>query len=288
VVMNGGSYAEVSSLLALGLGDRIVANAQELLLSDRPELAEQAADLPTGDIDLGELSDIPREAMLGLQPDFVLSTWGGGFQSENGFATREELEQAGANTYVPEASCAGDGDVDDEQTVENSYALLRDLGRIFDVGDRAEELIADSERRIAAVEEAVAGREPKRVMFMIPGMDMGGDFSTVGARGGIWTDIIERAGGVNVFAEANEEDVFANPSREQVAAADVDALVVKTWQHDEWDAAGTDAERLLTQFPEWPASQDQSYVALAESIYLGPSNALAVEKIAQLLHPEAF
>jgi iron complex transport system substrate-binding protein len=288
VVMNGGSYAEVSSLLALGVGDRVVANAQELLLSDRPELAEQAAELPTGDVDLGEMGDIPREAMLGLRPDFVLSTWGGGFSAENGFATRDELRQAGANTYVPEAYCAGDGSIDDDQTVEDSYELLRDLGRIFDVGDRAEELIADAEQRIAAVEQAVAGREPKRVLFMIPGMDMGGEFSSVGAGGGVWTDIIERAGGDNVFAEDGGGEVFANPGREQMAAADVEGLVTKTWQHDEWAGARATANDLLDRFPEWPASEEQRYVVLAESIYLGPSNALAVEEIARMLHPEAF
>jgi iron complex transport system substrate-binding protein len=111
-----------------------------------------------GDMGMG---DIPRETMLGLRPDFVLSTWGGGFASENGFATREELRQAGATTYVPEVTCAGDGAPGHEETVEDSYALLSDLGRIFDVGDHAEELIV----RITYAPNPLAGRTAAAISF---------------------------------------------------------------------------------------------------------------------------
>lgn len=93
VVMNGASVAEVSTLLALGLKDRIVANQQSYGMSEVPGRAAAIKRLPTGNVQVNEAYDIPREAMLGLRPDLVLSVTTYGFDQQNGFATREQLKQ---------------------------------------------------------------------------------------------------------------------------------------------------------------------------------------------------
>jgi len=283
VVMNGGSVAEVSALLELGLGDRIVANAQSYGDSEVPGRVDAIAALPTGGIELNEMMDIPREAMIGLRPDFVVSTYDGGFRAEAGFATREDLARIGANTYAPASACGEVGTVSNEPSIEDSYAMLRDFGKIFGVEERAEEIVAESKRRIAAVAEKVAGEPARKAMLIIPGMAMGGEFSSVGGNG-IWNDIMARAGAVNVFAEATD-DLFASLSKEQVARADVEALIVVNYQSPDPDA---DATALLDQFPQWDAARDDRYVVLSDSVYLGPSNHLAVEAIARTVHPEAF
>ncbi len=59
VVMNGASVAEVSTLLALGLQDKIVANQQSYGMSEVPGRAEAIKKLPTGDVKLNEAYDIP-------------------------------------------------------------------------------------------------------------------------------------------------------------------------------------------------------------------------------------
>ena len=105
VVMNGASVAEVSTLLALGLQDKIVANQQGYGMSEVAGRAAAIKALPTGDIKLNEAYDIPREAMFGLRPDLVLSITTYGFDQKNGFATREQLKQVGAGSYVsPQAA----------------------------------------------------------------------------------------------------------------------------------------------------------------------------------------
>ncbi len=279
VVMNGGSVAEVSSLVALGLDDRIVANAQSYGASEVDGRAERIAKLPTGDIELNEMMDIPREAMIGLRPDFVISTYDGGFRADAGFATREDLRAVGANSYAPETSCGEVGTVAHRPSIEDSYALLRDLGTIFGVRDRADTLIAASKRRVAAVSSAVAGEPARNVLLVIPGMSMGGDIGSIGGNG-IWNDIFSKAGARNVFGDAT--DMFATPSREQLAAADVDALVVVNYMSKD---PGADARAVLAAFPQWDAARDGRYVVLSDSIYLGPSNELAVEKIAATVHP---
>ncbi|MEU1402847.1 ABC transporter substrate-binding protein [Streptomyces sp. NPDC005728] len=281
VVMNGASVAEVSTLLALGLGDKIVANEQSYGMSEVPDRAKAIKALPTGNIKLNDAYDIPREAMLGLRPDLVLSTTSYGFDEKNGFATRDQLQQVAANTYVSPQGCKQDTS---KMTVADSYTLLRDMGKIFNVSDRAEKLITASEKHIAEVAAKVKGNKAPKVMVLFSNMSMGGnDFSSVVAQG-IYNDILTEAGGSNAFASASKTS-FADLSKEKVAATDVDALVVIGY-NDPNPAAY--AKKLLKEFPQWPAAKQNKYVVLSDSMYLGPSNDLAVEKIAKMLHPDAF
>ncbi|WP_256641263.1 ABC transporter substrate-binding protein [Streptomyces murinus] len=281
VVMNGASVAEVSTLLALGLGDRIVANEQSYGMSEVPGRAAAIKKLPTGDVKLNDAYDIPREAMLGLRPDLVLSTTSYGFDQKNGFATRGQLKDVDANTYVSPRGCDQNPS---GMTIADSYRLLRDMGKVFAVSDRAEKLIAASEKNIAAVTAKVKGEKKPKVMVLFSNMSMGGnDFSSVVAKG-IYNDILARAGGSNAFESASRTS-FADLSKEKVAATDVDALVVIGY-NDPNPAAY--ARKLLKEFPQWPAAKNDTYVTLSDSMYLGPSNDVAVRKIAGMLHPNAF
>ncbi|MFB6849661.1 ABC transporter substrate-binding protein [Streptomyces sp. NPDC056373] len=281
VVMNGASVAEVSTLLALGLGDRIVANQQSYGASEVPGRAAAIKKLPTGDVKLNEAYDIPREAMLGLRPDLVLSVTTYGFDQKNGFATRDQLKQVGAASYVSPQGCDDDPS---KMTIADSYRLLRDMGRIFNVSDKAEKLIAASEKNIAAVSDKVKGKKKPKVMVLFSNMTMGSnDFSSIFSRG-IVNDILAKAGASNAF-ESAATTTFADLSKEKVAATDVDAVVVIAY-NDPNPAAY--ARKLLKEFPQWPAAKNNTYVTVSDSMYLGPSNDLAVQKIAEKLHPDAF
>ncbi|MDX3386997.1 ABC transporter substrate-binding protein [Streptomyces niveiscabiei] len=281
VVMNGASVAEVSTLLALGLGDRIVANQQSYGASEVPGRAAEIKALPTGNVKPNDAYDIPRESMLALRPDLVLSVTSYGFEEKNGFATREQLRTVGANSYVSPAGCDQDPS---KMTVADSYRLLRDMGKIFGVPDRAERLVAASQKRIAAVTARTGAAKKPNVMVLFSNMSMGtNDFSSVVSRG-IFNDILAKAGAANAFADA-ATTTFADLSKEKAAATSVDALVVIAY-NDPNPAAY--AEKLLKEFPQWPAARSKTYVTLSDSMYLGPSNDLAVEKIARTLHPDAF
>ncbi|MCX4405390.1 MULTISPECIES: ABC transporter substrate-binding protein [unclassified Streptomyces] len=281
VVMNGASVAEVSTLLSLGLQDKIVANQQSYGMSEVAGRAAAIKKLPNGNVKLNDAYDVPREAMLGLRPDLVLSTTSYGFDEKNGFATRDQLKQVGAGTYVSPQGCDQDTS---KMTIADSYTLLRDMGKVFNVSDKAEKLIAASEKNIAAVSAKVKGEKTPKVMVLFSNMSMGGnDFSSVVAKG-IYNDILAKAGGSNAFEKASKTS-FADLSKEKVAATDVDALVVIGY-NDPNPAAY--ARKLLKEFPQWPAAKNNTYVTLSDSMYLGPSNDLAVEKIAKTLHPDAF
>lgn len=169
-------------------------------------------------------------------------------------------------------------------TIADSYQLLRDMGKVFNVSDKAEKLIATSEKSIAAVSAKVKGEKQPKVMVLFSNMSMGGnDFSSVVAKG-IYNDILAKAGSSNAFENASKTS-FADLSKEKVAATDVDALVVIAY-NDPNPAAY--AKKLLKEFPQWPAAKNNTYVTLSDSMYLGPSNDLAVQKVAKMLHPDAF
>ncbi|EWM19073.1 ABC transporter substrate-binding protein [Kutzneria sp. 744] len=282
VVMNGGSVAEVSSLLALGLGNRVVANAQNYGASDVPGRADAIKALPTGGIKLNDQQDIPREAMLSLRPDFVISTYEGGFSSDNGFATRDDLAKVGANTYVPEHACGATGMVAGNPTIQNSYDLLGDLGKIFDVPGKADQVIAASRQKATAAADKVRGKPARNVMLVFPGMGAD-DFSSIAAAG-MWNDILAKAGATNPFNDPAGAE-FATVSKEKLATAPIDALIVVNYMNPDPDGS---AKKILAQFPQWDATKNNRFLVLSDSIYLGPSNDVAVDKIARLVHPDAF
>ncbi|MEU0569110.1 ABC transporter substrate-binding protein [Nonomuraea sp. NPDC005983] len=283
VLMSGGAVGQVSALIALGVEGRIVANAQSYGASDVPGRAEAIERLPKVKINKGSY-DISRESMLSLRPDFVIGTTGFDFDAQNGYATRQELLGIGANTWLPDSTCGGPGTIKGTQTIDDSYEMLRELGRVYGVSGRAEELIARSRERIEQIAAKVKDGPRPKVMYVIPGMEMGAaEFSSIGANG-MWNDIFAKAGGVNAFAGVTDA-VFANLSKEQVARTDVDAVVLINWRNPDPDG---EARKLFAQFPHWRAARDNRYVVLSDSAYLGPDNAIAVERIAKMLHPEKF
>lgn len=277
VLMSGGAVGQVSALLALGLDKHVAGNAQSYGASDVPGRQEAIDRLPKVKIQQGGF-DIPRETMLSLRPDFVIGTTSYDFDPQNGYATREELKAVGANSWLPDSTCGKTGTINGTQTIEDSYAMLRDFGKIYGVGAKAEQLVAESKRRIAAIADKVRDAPKPKVMYIIPGMNMGSaEFSSIGGNG-IWNDIFAKAGAVNAF---HGQEVFLNLSKEQVAKTDVDAVVIVNWRNPDPDA---EARKLFAEFPQW----GKKYVVLTDSAYLGPDNAVAVERIARMLHPDRF
>ncbi|MCK1817326.1 ABC transporter substrate-binding protein [Streptomyces sp. XM4011] len=290
LLLNGTSVAEVESLIALGVEDRILANGQSYGVSDDPGMVERIAALPTGDLSLNENFEVPREQVLALQPDLVISTWAGGFDAATGSATRDQLAAAGINSLVTPVNCAyGDPAArpedqrrHDAQSVESSFELLYTLGEIFDVSDRATGQVERARAELAETAEAVAGREPVSVLAVYPGMAMMNNNGLPAVfAGGISDDIVARAGAVNAFAGSTGPEL-ADINAEALATADVDVLVIGLFTADE-DAEAY-ARDLFERFPAWEASRTGTYTTVSDSFSLGPLNALAVARIADAAH----
>nr|WP_202886736.1 ABC transporter substrate-binding protein [Kribbella sandramycini] len=187
---------------ALGISDRLVGTAyldSEVLpeYADAQSKAKYYKNLPS------------REELLAANPDFVLSGFndvfsaGGG--SDESFGSRKSLSELGVRTWIfsplcPTADGKGDEAIDPASvSMTNVYADLRDLGKLFGVSDRAEQVIADQEKRIAAVEAKVKDAPKPTVAILRPGMEGGG--LTVSGGPDFGTVLIKQAGGVNAFAD---------------------------------------------------------------------------------------
>jgi iron complex transport system substrate-binding protein len=294
LILNGTSVGEAETFVLLGLQDKVVANAQSYGVSDDPTMIAKVAALPKGNLSMNKNFDVPAEQVLALKPDLVVSTWAGGFDAQSGFATRDQLAQAGAASLVNPVNCAfGDPAASAEdktvmanEGVHSSMEFITLLGQVFDVQGRAAALTQQLQARIDAVRAKVAGKPTKNVLVVYPGLSMtnASGLPRVMA-GGIYDDIIKSAGGLNPFAGKGPE-FTRTLNAEQLAATKVDVLVVAALTPQEKPA--DEAAKIFANYPQWEASKTKAFATVSDGMYLGPLNALAIEKIAKAAHPDAF
>lgn len=194
---------------ALGLADRLVGTA----FSDGPppqEWADALADVPV-------LSDkVPgQEALLEAEPDLVYGGWESNF-SADGAGERPALAQLGIATYVSPSACKAEGYQPDPLTFDLVFDEIRQAGALLGAPDAAEEVVADQEATLEAVQPLDG---PTAVWW-----SSGTDTPYVGAGIGAPQMMLEAAGVENVFADVH--DTWTSVGWEQVVAADPDVLVL--------------------------------------------------------------
>lgn len=270
--------AQTELLLRLGLADRLVGQAQAAAQPLPEDVALLAADVPV----IGEVLPPNREELLAVEPDFVYSPTTYEFSADQGFASIEQLDGAGAAVYVATGGCQ-ERRMSGELT--DLFTDLENLGRIFEVQDEAAELIGQSRAVLDEVTEATRDVEPLRVAQVY---HEGGTLQAIGA--GIEYDILRHAGADNVYSP--EQDAFdsffaATITPESLAAETPDAIVFATY--DEQHETAT-REYLTSTFPDMPAVRDGRLIAVSTSdMFPGTlGNVAAVRHIAEELYPEAF
>ena len=132
------------------------------------------------------------EAVLAPGPDLVFSY---GFNESAGL-TAHNLRDAEVHSFSFTEACP---DFSGNVTLEVMFQDVRAVAQIFNVEDRAEELIATWERQIAEVTEAVPTGEQVRVFYF----DSGEEAPFTALSGSVMSDIISRAGGVNILSEVS-------------------------------------------------------------------------------------
>lgn len=295
LLLQGASVGEVETFLLLGLGDKIVANAQYYGVSDIPGMAQRVDSLPKGGLKLNTSADVPAEQALALQPDLVVSTWSGGFDPKFGFASRDMLQQAGIRTLVNPVNCsygkpkdvtAAERDAYTAASTTSSLDFITLVGRVFGVPDRARELVDQLRVRMDAVAQKVNGQPKSKMLIAFPDMGMmNANGLPAVFSGNIYDSVVRAAGGEPAFPNGGW-DLTSNLSAEQLAAAPVDVLVIGAYRPGE--DLDAEAAKLFAAYPQWNASKSKSYVKVSDGIYLGPANADAIEKIARVAHPAAF
>ena len=168
---------------------------------------------------------------------------------------------------------------DHYKTLDDVYANLRALARELGAPERAEELIARCQTRMAKLDERLRDVKPVRVIAP----------STYGLIGGADTtfqDLCDHAGAENVAATHGHLTGHVPPPEEQMLQWPIDMVVV----------AGSSIDEALAPFRDLPPYQflaviKESHAVLVEPWQLSCVSHLRIdgyETLARALHPDAF
>ncbi|MEU9983139.1 ABC transporter substrate-binding protein [Streptomyces sp. NPDC050856] len=184
---------------------------------------------------------INKELVVDARADLVFAGWNYGFNEGEGF-TPAELERVGIDTYLLSESCRnGRGKARGVMApLDALYTDLRNLGRIFDVEDRAEALVATFRKQVAEAEAtALKGADRPRVFLY----DDGQDKPLTSGRYAGPHDIITRAGGDHVMKDL--EDTWATVGWETVVERDPEVIVI----NDYGDVGAEQKRKFLKSYP---------------------------------------
>jgi iron complex transport system substrate-binding protein len=141
------------------------------------------------------------ETLLNANVDFLFAGWDYGMRV-GGDLTPQTLQPLGINVYELSESCAFVMRRP-PASLEDTYNDLRNLGRIFDVQDRANALIANMQAQVADIGKDLPAEKPRVFLY-----DSGEDRAMTSGRLGMPQALIDAAGGRNIL-----EDVDASWTR---------------------------------------------------------------------------
>ncbi|WP_226499924.1 ABC transporter substrate-binding protein [Pseudomonas sp. MWU16-30322] len=260
-------------MLALGLKSRMagysgvsgwksVTPAMQSLLDGLPELAAKYPSV---------------ETLLNANVDFFFAGWDYGMRV-GGDLTPQTLQPLGINVYELTESCAFVMKRP-AATLDDTYNDLRNLGKIFDVQDRANALIADMQQQVAEIRKDLPADKPRVFLY-----DSGEDRAMTSGRLGMPQALIDAAGGRNIL-----DDVEASWTRvnwETVVERNPQVIVIV-------DYSEITAEQKVEFLLKNPALQSVDAIKNQRFIVIpyvqatpGIDNVLAVETLAKGFHGE--
>jgi len=217
------------------------------------------------------------ETLLNANVDFFFAGWDYGMRV-GGDLTPQTLQPLGINVYELTESCAFVMKRP-PASLEDTYNDLRNLGKIFDVQDRANALIADMQAQVADVRKDLPTDKPRVFLY-----DSGEDRAMTSGRLGMPQALIDAAGGRNIL-----DDVEASWTRvnwENVVERNPQVIVIV-------DYGEVTAEQ-KTQFlldnkalQSVDAIKNQRFIVIPYvQATPGIDNVLAVETLAKGFHGE--
>jgi iron complex transport system substrate-binding protein len=260
-------------MLALGLKSRMagysgvsgwksVTPEMQSLLDGLPELAAKYPSV---------------ETLLNANVDFFFAGWDYGMRV-GGDLTPQTLQPLGINVYELTESCAFVMKRP-AATLDDTYNDLRNLGKIFDVQDRANALIADMQNQVAEIRKDLPADKPRVFLY-----DSGEDRAMTSGRLGMPQALIDAAGGRNIL-----DDVEASWTRvnwETVVERNPQVIVIV-------DYSEITAEQKIEFLLKNPALQSVDAIKNQRFIVIpyvqatpGIDNVLAVETLAKGFHGE--
>ena len=250
---------------ALGLEDYIIGNSLDN--HSRGPLVEYKAAYDK----IPELnySSATREAVMTSGADFI---YGIDWEFGDEALSLDELSQFGIKAYVNSAS-----------SLEEIYQEISDLGKIFQIEERAEAFIKEQKQRIQHIQDIVSKQKPLKVLVY----DSGGNGVFTCSGTNFESLLIQQSGGQNIFNDLQDAQ-WVTVSSEEVLSRQPDVIVV----HD-YDSPSL--KEKITEMKNDPALsqldcvKNNRIVSIAlESVLPGDRMAYAVETLAKGFYPDLF
>ncbi|ANI58156.1 MULTISPECIES: ABC transporter substrate-binding protein [unclassified Pseudomonas] len=260
-------------MLALGLKPRMagysgvtgwksVTPQMQTILDGLPELAAKYPSV---------------ETLLNANVDFFFAGWDYGMRV-GGDLTPQTLQPLGINVYELTESCAFVMKRP-PASLEDTYNDLRNLGKIFDVQDRANAVIARMQAQVAEVRQDLPADKPRVFLY-----DSGEDRAMTSGRLGMPQALIDAAGGRNIL-----DDVEASWTRvnwENVVERNPQVIVIV----DYGEVTAEQKEQFLLNnqaLQSVDAIKNQRFIVIPYvQATPGIDNVLAVETLAKGFHGE--
>ncbi|UFQ15892.1 MULTISPECIES: ABC transporter substrate-binding protein [Streptomyces] len=195
-------------MLELGLKDRLAGTAY---LDDKvlPKYEKAYKSVPV------LAKEYPSyEKLLAANPDFVYGGYASAFLAGDG-RSRSALAKSGIKSRLNVEGCAKRA-----ITMDDVYREVREVGATFGVRERAEKWVSGAKRELAATAEKSKSDKPVSVFVY----DSGDKTAFTAGGRGIGNDIIERAGGRNVFADVDKS--FSDASWEKVVERRPEVILI--------------------------------------------------------------
>lgn len=194
----------IETMLALGLEDRLVATAG--LDNEVPDSQKEAFS-KTNYLDEFTPS---LETVTMLEPDMIFS-WGSLFK-EGTLGDTSDWVKKGTNLYMNTNTHPMQNGESYNKTLENEFTDILNIGKIFDVQDRAEAIVNDMKKSIAKVQEKTESQKEKPTALIL---ESGKDGFTNYGKRSLGGDMVTKLGGELANPDASQigkEDVIAaNP-----------------------------------------------------------------------------
>lgn len=255
-------------LMALGLGDKIIGtgyNNTKVAEEFREEYESKPVIFET----------YPSlETILEMEPDFV-------YGRSSSFSEKNHTEHDTLSKYGIMSLSSIEG-YKVGADLEDVYQDFYNLGRIFQIEDKADEVVNAMKEQVSAVQEAVAGKEPVKVFVF----DMAQEEGAYTCGNNFTSKLIEHAGGMNIFKDM--ETTWGTVSWEKVVELAPEVIVIN-------DYGKTSLEEKIAQLKDNPAlatipaiQNDRIIpVTLCES-FASSMTGGTVEKFARAFHPDCF
>lgn len=264
----------IETMLELGLEDRLVAAAGlDNELDEKYKKAFEKVEYLT------EFTP-SKETVTALNPDMILS-WGSIF-AEDKLGDVNTWIDKGCNTYINTNTRRKEGE---KRTIQNEMTDILNLGKIFNVEDKANTLATELSESLKSVEDKVSTLEgePLKVLVMTAYND--GSYNVFGANSTLQNEILEVLGGTNVNEKGGAQ------SLENLMSLNPDVILyVYNNKNLETDSVAVESLYNNSLIQSVPAIENKKVfeVSYTEFMGYGYRTIECIENLAKEMYPELF